>query len=81
MEHVFQDEDEPDITETYIGIITKIIRHGSGKNINSGTLYEIVYDVQENSDSETDSEDEPETVFEYPLLEDYYDGSLKIIED
>ena len=37
----------------------------------------------ENSDSESDSDEDEdiETVFQYHLLEDYYDGSLKIIHD
>ena len=87
VEHSFTDDCDSTVTETYIGTITKLLKRGppgSGKKVWSQTMYEIVYDTAENpdvSDGESDDEDELQTVFKYPLLEDYYDGSLKIIDD
>ena len=42
-----------------------------------------MYDTVENSDAESDSDDDHQvqTVFQYPLLEDFYEGSLKVIDD
>lgn len=65
--------------ETYFGTVTRIVQ--SSHNA-IDTVLEIIYhmghDVSDDESSD-DEEDELQTVFWYPLLEDNYDGTLKII--
>ena len=66
----------------YTGTITRILRRSKDKLY---TLFEIVYDVdQQESDDDDDNDDEEDeelkTAWEYELLMDYVNGDLTIVE-
>ena len=68
--------DDGQVTQiTYSGIITGIVKKHKDP---MQTLLEIVYDSVYNNDDKNDHERESdeEDIYEYALLQDYYEGNL-----
>ena len=62
----------------YLGTVIRIVKYAENKLY---TCFEIQYDIGINEDEEEDEEeDEPQTIFHLPLLVDYMDGSLELVD-
>ena len=78
VDHIFDVEvKDGTVTQvTYTGIVTRIIE--KNKSNPKETLFEIVYDSVYNNGDDNDDDRQPDEkdIFEYALLQDYFEGNL-----
>ena len=78
VDHIFDAEvEDGTLTQvTYTGVVTRIVE--KNKSNPKETLFEIVYDSVYNNGDDSDDDRQPDEkdIFEYALLQDYFEGNL-----
>ena len=82
VDHVFvtrQEGTKRKVRTIYTGTITGIVKHAENP---IDTLFQIEYDVDccDEDDDDDDEEEEVQTIFKYPLIHDYINGDLTLLD-